>query len=227
VTWHAVSQIFTVLLSGTLAHLLVRQCRKPARWPGRMVLQSMNARHSSVTDWGLSHLPVQATFSILDVGCGGGRTLQKLAAMAPAGIVHGVDYSPTSVEVARGLNAPLIAAGRVQIQQASVSQLPFAAETFDAVTAVETHYYWPNLADDLREIRRVLKPGGQLIIIAETYRDSTFGALAAPVMGLLRARYLTLEQHREVFAAAGYSEIEVFSQPKKGWMCIVGRKAGA
>jgi SAM-dependent methyltransferase len=227
VTWHAVSQILSVILSGTLAHLLVRQCRKPAWWPGRMVLHSMNARHSSVTDWGLSHLPVQAQFSILDVGCGGGRTVQKLAAMAPAGVVHGVDYSPASVDVARRLNAGLIAAGRVQIQQASVSALPFADATFDAVTAVETHYYWPNLADDLREVRRVLKPGGQLVIIAETYRGSTFGALAAPVMKLLRARYMTIQEHRDVFAAAGYSDVQVFDQPKKGWMCIIGRKVGA
>jgi SAM-dependent methyltransferase len=138
--------------------------------------------------------------------------------------VHGIDYSPASADVARRLNAPEIAAGRVQIQQASVSALPFADAAFDAVTAVETHYYWPNLADDLREIRRVLKPGGHLIIIAETYRGSTFGALAAPVMKLLRARYMTLQQHRDLFAAACFSEIEVYDQPKKGWMCVVGRK---
>jgi SAM-dependent methyltransferase len=224
VTWFIVRQAVTMAFTITAVVVLVRQCRKPASWPGRMVLESMNRRHSGVTDWGLSHLPIQASFSILDVGCGGGRTVQKLAARAPAGVVHGVDYSPASVDVARRLNAALIEAGRMQIQQASVSTLPFNPATFDVVTAVETHYYWPDLTNDLREILRVLKPGGRLMIIAETYRDSTFGAVAAPVMKLLRARYMTLQQHRDLFAAAGYSEVEVFDQPRKGWMCITGRR---
>jgi len=42
---------------------------------------------------------------------------------------------------------------------------------FDIVTAVETHYYWPNLATNVKEILRVLKPGGTFALIAEAYRD--------------------------------------------------------
>jgi hypothetical protein len=72
----------------------------------------------------------------------------------------------------------------------------------------------------------VLKPGRELIIMAETYRGSTFGAVAAPFMRLLRARYLTLQQQRDLFAA-GYLDIQVFNQPAKGWMGVVGRKAAA
>lgn len=56
--------------------------------------------------------------------------------------------------------------GRVEIQKASVSQLPFSDNKFDLVTAVETQYYWPDLDKDMEEILRVLKPGGTLIVIA-------------------------------------------------------------
>ena len=140
--------------------VLLDQCRKPKWWLGRLLLWTMNVRHSHVTDWGLRHVPLEKYFRVLDIGCGGGRTIAKLAAIASDGKVYGMDYSAASVAAARSANARWIKAGRVEIQQASVSRLPFPDGNFDVVTAVETHYYWPNLAADLREILRVLKPGG-------------------------------------------------------------------
>jgi hypothetical protein len=64
--------------------------------------------------------------------------------------------------------------GRVQILQGSVATLPFPDCTFDLVTAVETPYYWPDLPANVREILRVLKPGGTFALIAETYRGGRF-----------------------------------------------------
>ena len=84
-------------------------------------------------------MPKNAT--ILDVGCGGGETVRKLAALAPEGNVIGLDYSAASVAVSRETNAQEIESGRVQIEQGSVAVLPFSDGTFDIVTAVETHYY--------------------------------------------------------------------------------------
>src|SRR5579872_3519040 len=120
---------------------LIREVRKPSRWIGRFFLWMMNLSHSSLTDWGLRHTKVEKDFQILDVGCGGGRTIQKLAAMASEGKVYGVDYAKGSVAASRAKNASSIQAGRVGIVRASVSQLPLADATFDLVTAVETQYY--------------------------------------------------------------------------------------
>src|SRR5262249_39012078 len=151
---------------------VLNQVRKPTRWVGRMFLWSMNRSHSVLTDWGLSHVRIATGFAILDVGCGGGRTIRKLAELASEGRVLGVDYSLGSVEASRATNARLIEAGRVEIRQASVSKLPFPDATFDLVTAVETHYYWPDLPGDMREVLRVVKPGGALAIIAEAYKSA-------------------------------------------------------
>jgi ubiquinone/menaquinone biosynthesis C-methylase UbiE len=50
--------------------------------------------------------------------------------------------------------------------------LPFPDSTFDTVTAVETHFWWSDLRAGMREILRVLKPGGTLVIVAEVYKNS-------------------------------------------------------
>jgi SAM-dependent methyltransferase len=209
-------------LGGAAAFLLVRQCRKPTWLAGRLFLRSMNLSHAGLTKWGLTHASIQPTDTILDVGCGGGRTIDTMAKAASHGRVVGVDYSATSVDVARRVNAAAIDAGRVCVQQGSVSALPFAAATFDLVTAVETHYYWPDLLSDLREIRRVLKPGGRVVLIAEAYRGRRADWLYRPAMRLLRAEYLTVDEHRAVLEGAGYTNVEVHTEPSKGWLCAVG-----
>ncbi len=220
-----VRHLVTILLGIGAAYGLTRQCRKPTGWFGRLVVRNMNARHSRVTDWGLGHIRIERAFTILDVGCGGGRTIRKLAAIASAGRVYGIDYSPASIAVARRTNAGEIAAGRVDVREGSVSDLPFPDVTFDLVTAVETHYYWPHPLEDMREVRRVLKPGGRFALIAETYKGSRLDAVFGPAMRLLGATYLTADEHRDLLAAAGFSEVEVSVQERKGWICAVGAKA--
>jgi SAM-dependent methyltransferase len=216
--------LISITIGLTALVLLTGQCRKPRWWLGRRVARAMNIQHSGVTDWGLGHVTIGKDFTILDAGCGGGRTIEKLAAIATKGKVHGIDYSAASVATARSTNAQSIESGRVEIQQASVSRLPFPDGTFDLVTAVETHYYWPNLVEDLREIRRVLKPGCRLAIIAETYKGRRFDVIYRPAMMLLRATYLTPSEHGEALASAGYSDVEVSEERSKGWICAVGRK---
>jgi len=203
---------------------VLNQVRKPTRWIGRLFLWSMNQSHSGLTDWGLGHVQVGKGFTILDVGCGGGKTVQKLTTTASEGKVFGVDYSMGSVEVSRATNARLIQAGRVDIQQASVSKLPFPDATFDLVTAVETHYYWPDLQHDLREVWRVVKPGGEALVIAETYKGSKFDFAQGLAMKALRAKHLSADEHRAWFESAGFSDVEVFEERGHGWICVRGRR---
>lgn len=189
------------------------------------MLLRMNASHSAVTQWGLGHIRIEEDFTILDVGCGGGRTIDLLASRT-CGKVYGVDYSEVSVDTARKMNERAIAEGRVNIQHASVSQLPFPEATFDIAIAVETHYYWPDLPRDVREVMRVLKRGGMFLIIAETYRGRRNDWLYRPMMTLvLRAAYLTLNEHRRLLVDAGYANVQVFDEPSQGWICAIGTRA--
>ena len=208
---------------------LMNQCWKPSGWLGRLNLWSMNKRHSALTDWGLQGIPIARDATVLDVGCGGGRTVSKLASVAADGRVCGVDFSETSVASSRRTNRRLIEAGRVDIRQSPVSRLPFADATFDLVTAIETHYYWPDLPADLREIRRVLKPGGTFVVVGEAYRGGKHDA-ALQKMSRIAAHMpfalLTLDEHRGLFANAGFTDVRVDEDYERGWVRAVGRNSG-
>jgi len=222
------SAMTTVLkfgIGGLVAAWAARQVRKPSGAFGRRVAMTMNVTHSPLTDWGLTHVRVEPAFTILDVGCGGGRTIWKLAAMAPQGRVVGIDVASGSVDAANLTNASLIAEGRVAIHQASVSALPFPDCQFDLVTAVETQYYWPDLPVDMREILRVLKPGGTLVVIVESYKGSKRSFIEGPVMRLLLgATRLSGEEQKDLFTQAGFADVTVDLHENRTWLCAVGRR---
>jgi ubiquinone/menaquinone biosynthesis C-methylase UbiE len=204
----------------------ISQCKKPRGWLGRFTLRRMNARHSKLTDWGLEHVSIEKHSIILDVGCGGGRTVGKLAAIASEGKVHGIDYSEESVAASKRINARWIEISRVEIRHGFVSQLPFADGMFDLVTAVETHFWWPNLPTDLREIFRVLRPGGNFVIIAEVYKgaNTAVAEQAEKYASRTGMTILSIDQHRELLAKTGYSDVTVAEEHNRGWICVIGRK---
>jgi ubiquinone/menaquinone biosynthesis C-methylase UbiE len=203
------------------------QCRKPTGWLGRLTLRRMNWSHAKLTTWGLKHIQVAEDATILDVGCGGGKTVKRLAAMARRGKVYGVDYADASVTMSRRTNARWITMGRVELQRASVSRLPFADDSFSLVTAVETHFFWPDLAADVREVRRVLKPGGTFIVIAEVFRGAHTAAskLLEKYASVAGMTLLTVDEHRDLLLTGGYSDVAVDADGNKGWICAIGRKS--
>jgi 2-polyprenyl-3-methyl-5-hydroxy-6-metoxy-1,4-benzoquinol methylase len=117
---------------------VVRQVKKPDRFAGRLFAWLMNGSHAPLADWAFTHLKIPEGATTMDVGCGGGQTINKLAAKAAQ--VYGIDYAAGSVAASRAHNKRLIAEGRVHVEQASVSRLPFADDKFDLVTAIETQY---------------------------------------------------------------------------------------
>ena len=203
---------------------LLGQCRKPKGWLGRQVARGMNFSHAKLTDWGLKHLIIEKSFTILDIGCGGGGTISKLAAIAMDGRVYGIDYSEESVKISQRRNSRLIKTGRVEIQQGSVSNIPLPDGLLDLVSAIETHYFWPDLIADLKEVLRVLKVGGKLILVGGEYRGGKFDERNAKWVELGKMNYHTVDELRKLFPEAGFSEVEVFEEYEKGWICAVGRK---
>jgi ubiquinone/menaquinone biosynthesis C-methylase UbiE len=107
----------------------------------------------------LRRIPLEAGERLLDVGCGTGLLLGCLAGRSPFRELTGVDLSPGMVAQARGR---LPASVRLLVGDAEA--LPFPPASFDVAVSVSSFHYWPAPARGLEELRRVLRPGGRLII---------------------------------------------------------------
>ena len=195
--------------------------RKPVGFGGKIMVAMMNYGHGAMADWGLEHISIAEDACILDAGCGGGANIKKLLAKYPKGQVKGIDYSEVSVVKSRKVNAVAIKAGRCEVLQASVSQLPFAEDTFDFITAFETIYFWPGLADCFREVYRVTKPGGTFFICNESNGETGKDDKWVEKIG-----GMTIYKASQILTAlnqAGFSNAKV-AKNDKGWICVTARK---
>ncbi len=195
--------------------------RKPVGIGGKIMVSMMNFGHRALADWGFHFLELKTSAKILDCGCGGGANLRKLLNKYPQGSVMGLDYSPVSVEKSRKLNAKAIGEGRCRVFEGSVAELPFSEAQFDAVTAFETVYFWPDLPHCFREVWRVLKPSGIFLICneanGEVAKDNKWTEIIAG---------MTIYSDVELRAAleqAGFHDIQIHKN-QKGWLCVTGQK---
>jgi SAM-dependent methyltransferase len=207
-----------------LKRLVLRQCPRPFGLLGEYITFRMNRSHYQLTTWGLTHTTIERDHVLLDIGCGGGRTVQRLADLAPDGKVYGLDISEKSVAVTSRINRRAIREGRVVVKRGSVACLPFPDAAFDRVTAVETHYFWPDLAANLREVLRALRPGGQLVLIGEIYRCAKFEERNRKWVEMVGMPYHSVEELRAFFDGAGYDPVAIHENTDHGWICCVGTK---
>lgn len=140
--------------------------RKPKGKLGKVQLKSMNKEHTPVSLWGLKHLDIKSDDIILDIGCGGGININRMAKNAKK--VFGVDYSIESVNLSKEVNEEYIRQGKVEVLEGNVIDLPFGDNTFDIITAFETVYFWPDIEKSFGEVKRILKPGGIFLIGTES-----------------------------------------------------------
>jgi len=195
--------------------------RKPVGFGGKIMVAMMNSGHGAMADWGFGHLAIPEDATVLDVGCGGGANIKKLLEKCPKGIVNGIDYSDVSVEKSRKVNAKAIKAGRCDVLQASVAELPFDENSFDLVTAFETIYFWPSLVDCFREVYRVTKPGATFFICNESNGETTKDNKWVEKIG-----GMTIYNAAQILTAlnqAGFTDAKV-SKNDKGWICVTAQK---
>lgn len=106
------------------------------------------------------------TGSLLDVGCGNGNLLFYIRKLAPDLFLTGIDISPG--EIRQGMKRKRKSAGgfgdRVKLMVGNVEALEFEPETFDRVVSTSALHHFPDIALSFKEMYRVLKPGGKVLI---------------------------------------------------------------
>ena len=210
--------------AGLLSAALFKHFRRPIGLRGRIIGRLMNIEHVELWVWALKHVSILPNYCILDVGCGGGKSLKIMAQIAFNGKVYGIDYSQDMIQLAKGVNKVLLRRGRIEIVHGVTPYLPFQDNRFDLVTAFEVCYYWLNPVDDLREIKRVLKPSGTLLIACEAYKERRFEKRNAKGVKILNMHLYTPDELTELLQAAGYSNIGIHTIPERNWIAAVGVK---
>jgi ubiquinone/menaquinone biosynthesis C-methylase UbiE len=203
---------------------LMDQFKCPRGRRGRIVAALMNRGHKPLTLWGLTHVEIKSDYVILDVGCGGGKTVNRLAQQAPLGKVFGIDYSPDMVEYSKKVNKKLIAENRVEIVEGSVDKTGLPDDFFDLVTAVETYYFWPSFSDALKEILRVLKSGGNFLMANEMVQDGVYDVKSAKTIEQAHVRLIPLDEIKNTALSVGFVEVQVFTKEGSPWNAILAQK---
>lgn len=180
---------------------IARQSRRPSGWLGEIVGRVMAFETASANEVAAERLGLRENESILEIGCGHGRTLARLARTGGA-FLAGIDASEVMVRIARRRLHRWIGAGRAEVSLATSSALPYPDVRFDAALAVHVLYFWNDAVTDLREIRRVLRPGGRLLLGYRPRDAETLAALPASVYALR-----SVEEVEGLLEKAGFAAI--------------------
>jgi ubiquinone/menaquinone biosynthesis C-methylase UbiE len=133
---------------------------------GWLALQLMLRRNRAMNEWAIALLDIQPTDRVLELGFGAGASIQRAANLATQGHIAGIDHAADALRRASRRNRAAIQAGRVDLRQGDVHALPFPDAAYDKAFCCGLVYYLHDLVAALREVWRVLTPGGLFAVMA-------------------------------------------------------------
>ena len=163
----------------------------------------MERDHLPITLPVIAKMQLAATDNVLDVGCGTGWLSRRLAQFVPDGRVIGMDISDEMIRAARRASQDF---ENVLFVTGEVGEIPWDANFFAHAISVESSYYWPDPTSGVKELFRVVAPGGRVWILINYYKDNVhchrWGDLLA-----VKTHLLSAEEWSEMFRGAGFSNV--------------------
>jgi ubiquinone/menaquinone biosynthesis C-methylase UbiE len=205
-----------------LYEFIASQLRKPSGFCGRhLASRFMNWSNADLNRQTLVSLSLEPDDRVLELGFGAGDLISRVAAVLAKGSIAGIDFSPEMVEVCTKRFASLIAAGRIELRCASAEALPYGADEFTKACTVNTVYFWLDPAVPMRELWRVLRVGGRLVV--GFVPRTTLGKFPFTRYGFT---HYDPDQISRLFADAGFRSIEMISgTDRRGeFICAIGTK---
>ncbi|WP_343252647.1 methyltransferase domain-containing protein [Ligaoa zhengdingensis] len=175
----------------------------------------------------LTELENEEFSDVLDAGCGTGAVLALLAEKYPEKRYTGIDLSPEMITVASGKNLP-----NVKFVCGDCEMLPFEAESFDVITCSMSFHHYPHPLDFFQSCKRVLRPGGRLIIrdmTANSFLRFFINGIELPLCHLLGKGDVACYGRKDLerFCLASGLKLEAFEQRKGFRLHSVIRKEPA
>src|SRR5688500_1222098 len=156
-----------------IARYIARQFSLPTGLLGRMIGRGMARHNEREARWTVDLLAIEPDSRVLEIGFGPDVAIQYAAERATRGHVSGVDSSEAMLKLDRQRNATGVANGSMHLTTGDVRSLPFADDSFDRAFSIHCIYFWGEPLACLRQIRRVLRPGGVVAITIHLYISGT------------------------------------------------------
>ena len=165
--------------------------------------EGMEKGHRPVGEQAIELMAIPSDAQVLDVGCGSGWATRLMAEKISNGRVVGIDIADEMIKLASETSRSF---SNVDFYVASAEKLPFGDEEFSHAFSMESLYYYADIAGALREIKRVLKPGGLFVTVVDLYQENLPShqwvfQLKVPVQLLSTADY------RSLFERAGFVNV--------------------
>jgi SAM-dependent methyltransferase len=143
---------------------LAKQLRRPDGIIGRFIAGRLNRGNQEIIASAIEALELTTPSVAADLGFGGGIGLRLLLDRPEVSEVVGIDFAPAMLTAARKRFGAEIADGRLRLESGSLTGLPLPDSSLDGAITVNTVYFLDDLAPALRELARVLRPGGRVVI---------------------------------------------------------------
>jgi arsenite methyltransferase len=186
-----------------IAERIARRLRQPSGPTGRAVGPLLNQLDRPINRSAVRRLRLAGHESVLEVGFGGGVALDLILDRTD-GLVAGMDVSDAMLARGRRRFRRQIEQGRLELMPGGVSEIPYADGRFDRALSTHTIYFWPDPAQGLREIHRVLAPRGRVVLATECPEDLGRRAYARHGFRIFRDDELV-----ELLGTAGFSDVAV------------------
>jgi ubiquinone/menaquinone biosynthesis C-methylase UbiE len=181
------------------------QVEKPTGFFGRILARGMAWGHRSFYKNTAKILNLQPEDKYLEIGFGSGLFIKKYASHVSR--MAGLDYSEDMVNLARSINKNLIKSGKAEFKQGDVSDLPWNDNEFSVVVGIETFFFWSEPEASLKEIFRVLAPGGRLVLEMAYNKDE--GRDHTKQIEKYNLRLYGSEELKALLTDAGFSDISI------------------
>ena len=181
------------------------QVEKPTGFFGRILARGMAWGHRSFYKNTAKILNLQPEDKYLEIGFGSGLFIKKYASHVSR--MAGLDYSEDMVNLARSINKNLIKSGKAEFKQGDVSDLPWNDNEFSVVVGIETFFFWSEPEASLKEIFRVLAPGGRLVLEMAYNKDD--GRDHTKQIEKYNLRLYGSEELKALLTDAGFSDISI------------------
>ena len=193
------------------------QFAKPTGFFGKILAKGMARGHKDFYKNTAKAMNLKHDDKFLEIGFGSGLFIKKYVSNVSK--IAGLDYSKDMVKLAKDFNKNLVESGKAEFKHGDATSIPWDDNEFSIVAAIETFFFWSEPERSLKDIFRVLMPGGRLVIEMAYNKDD--GIDHTKLIKKMNLKLYSGEEMKRLLKESGFVDV-VINYYKSYWIPIKG-----